>query len=235
MRVLTAFLLVILISASAFATPVTPGPALSCTIQIGENDPCTWWPMATPNGGDSWNYNGTWMENGWEVMVDIDADPDPFTDAFVSIKNTSGVTQTYIFTVTLPIAPSLSAPTLHGGSVAATLADSDFSGSATMAIVDQAMYVGQIDGIGVLSLLPPPVNALNVNIAGDSNSINANAGLPGPTLPSGAVITSIGIEHKFTLTTGDRGQFNSTFIVTPEPATICLLGLGGLLLRKRKS
>ena len=196
--------------------------------------PVTWMPEGTPNGDDTFHYQGMWSDMGWEASIDITVDADPFTDAAVSIKNTSGSTQTYIFTVTLPVSPQLIGATVHGGSVAATLTDSNFDGSATMAMVDQAMYVGLIDGVSTLSLLPPSVGSLVVTVAGDSTSANANDGLPGPTLASGSVLNTISIQHKFTLTDGDRGQFNSFFVVTPEPLTVMLLGLGGLFIRKRK-
>ena len=106
-------------------------------------------------------------------------------------------------------------------------------------ISGQAMYMGMIDMAGVLSLLPPdaPDVPLVVSTAGGVDTASKVAGLPGPTLPSGAVNSSIGIQHKFTLTPGDNATFNSFFVVTPEPATLGFLTLMGLLLfafRRRK-
>jgi hypothetical protein len=48
-------------------------------------------------------------------------------------------------------------------------------------------------------------------------------------------LTSIESDFVFTLTAKDSVSGTSDFYVVPEPATICLLGLGGLLLRRRKS
>ena len=49
-------------------------------------------------------------------------------------------------------------------------------------------------------------------------------------------LTSIESEFRFRLSARDSASGSSTFVVTPEPATVCLFGLGALsLLRKRKT
>jgi hypothetical protein len=62
--------------------------------------------------------------------------------------------------------------------------------------------------------------------------------LPGPSIPGPAALTSIGIEHQFSLTPGDRATFTSFFVVqpapVPEPTSYSLLAIGGLMLLWRR-
>ncbi len=53
-------------------------------------------------------------------------------------------------------------------------------------------------------------------------------------IPINDTLTSIESEFYFRLTARDSASGTSTFVVTPEPATIGLLGLGGLVLLHRK-
>jgi hypothetical protein len=57
-----------------------------------------------------------------------------------------------------------------------------------------------------------------------------NPGLPGPTLPSGPALATIGIVHRFTLSPGDSMSATSFFTVVPEPASIALAAIGFLAL-----
>ena len=110
-------------------------------------------------------------------------------------------------------------------------------GGATLGqdpISGQALYMGMIDGGGVLPLLPPVDLGVVPLVTTISTVAQATRGLPGPTLNSGAVTTLIGIQHKFTLTAGDNATFNSFFEVTPEPATLALLLISSLALLRRR-
>jgi len=96
------------------------------------------------------------------------------------------------------------------------------------------LYYGLIDSVGLLSLYPDP-SSWTTTTGGTISILAVSAGLP-PSLPNGPISTDISIQFKFTLTPGDAAAFTGYFEVTPEPATICLLGLGALgLLRKRRA
>ena len=97
------------------------------------------------------------------------------------------------------------------------------------------LYLGMIDGLGVLALHSDPFSVTR-GFGGTSPIPYAMNGLP-PSLGSGPVLSDIGIQHKFVLTPGDAVAITGYFQVEaiPEPATACLLGLGSLLfLRKRR-
>jgi hypothetical protein len=107
----------------------------------------------------------------------------------------------------------------------ATLTDANNNGSATVSTAGGLpLYRGQIDGATVLSIYPDPYS-LSVAFAGQSINVPAlNPGLPGPTLPSGAAASTIGIINQFQLSPGDIFAGNSFFVIelVPEPSTIGL-------------
>ena len=161
MRFPAVGLVVFLVFASPLVASTIDPPVVECWMQVADNTPAKWWPTGTANGGDTFDYDATWTDAMWQVTVDMTVAVDPFTDALINVKNPTASTQTYTFTVILPVSP-IAAPTLHGGSVAATLLDADFDASLgdpdeldVDPISGQAMYVGMIDMTGVLSLLPP--------------------------------------------------------------------------------
>jgi hypothetical protein len=163
---------------------------------------------------------------------------DPFISASVDVINTTASLQNYTLIFTLPISP-ITGGSRIGGSTQGGLTDANADGIGTLATAGpgSAMFNGQIDGLNVFPLLLSPTS-VNVPFAGGSASISANLGLPGPTISGPNALTSIGIEHEFSLTPGDRATFTSFFSVqpVPEPASLGLLVMGGLafLCRRRR-
>lgn len=178
------------------------------------------------------NLDGTYTSVGsaswpsYEFTWDMTVDPDPFVSAAFSVTNNAAVVQTFVVGVLLPIVPQLPF-TVHGGSVGLSLTDANFNGDAELTDAGFAVYQGEIDGVPVLDLLDDPYT-LSTAIPGFTVVDSDFDGLPGPTLPSGAALATIGITHTFTLTPGDKAAFTSFFVVEaiPEASTLALYGVG---------
>ncbi len=195
-------------------------------------------PEAVRNGDGTYTVaDGEYSSAGNAYTLrwwDMEFNTDPFISGNSAVTNNTGVTQTFTLLFTLPIAPPVTPSSLMGGSTGYTVTDANFSGAALLSTVSPgtSLYAGRIDGVDVLPLYPD-LTTLAVASAGMSNSMNTSAGLPGPTIPGPAALASIGIKHHFTLSPGDEASFTSFFIVVPEPGTLALLLLGGVLLRRR--
>ncbi len=154
----------------------------------------------------------------------LEFDPDPFINFVGSFTNNLGTATDFTLSMLAAVAPLTDS--LIGGSTFVTVADANFDGVGTIKnITGLAGYSGSIDGADVLDLLDP--FDATVPFAGGTAGTNDSAGLPGPTIAGGAVAATIGITHRFNLTSSDSATFNSTFqVVVPEPGTALLLGFG---------
>jgi hypothetical protein len=192
----------------------------------------------TPNGDDTYHLEDTWSGSACDADWNLTFDADPFVIASFGITNTTSVIQTFTLVFNTPVSPAITINTVYGGSTGGSLTDnSTIAGLATASTVNPApFYAGIIDSTTVLSLYADPTTWTAPFEGGTANILATSSGLPGPTLPNGPVSSSISIKHKFTLTPGDAISGTSYLVVTPEPATILMLGLGGLaILRKRRT
>lgn len=198
-------------------------------------------PTFTTNEDGTFTSVGSTSDAGWDFTWDMTVKPDPFVSATFSLTNTALVPMVFVIGVGLPIAPPQVPTTVHGGSVGLTLTDANFNGVATVTDAGIPIYQGLIDGLPVLDLLDDPY-LLAAPFAGGTATDSDFAGLPGPFLPSGAALATIGINHVFLLTPGDKVGFTSFFVVeaVPEFGTLSLAGVGaavvaGWLVRRRRS
>jgi hypothetical protein len=185
--------------------------------------------VENPDGSVSF-LNGSLATANWDfTWTSLTVKTDPFIGSVFGFQNVSGVDQTYIISVSLPVIP-LAPSTLMGGSTGGSVTDSNFNGLGGLSTVaPTALYTGMIDGVPLLAAeLHPDPFSLSFAFAGDTVNIPAvNFGLPGPTVPGPPVAATIGIMNKFTLSSGDSIAMTNFFVVetVPEPSSFVLAGL----------
>jgi len=230
----TGWLLVLPLLAASFAQAATIDIKLSDGSHNWE-----WTPAIVDDGHGGYKVNDISYNPGAASVTcyNMSLDYDPFISASVDVVNNTAGVQNYTLTFTLPISPAVTPGSKIGGSTQGGLTDANFDGTGTLSTVGAApLYFGQIDGVNVLPLFASP-KTMTVPFTGGSTNDSTSAGLPGPTISGPSAFTSIGIQHQFSLTAGDRATFTSLFAVVnavPEPTSLSLLVVGGLMLVCRR-
>lgn len=181
-------------------------------------------------GNGTYRWWGEWAPEGldWELEWDIAFSPNPeLTFNNILVTNTSGTTQTFTSTVTMPTTQTFAAPTEMTGTLSGSLINGSGASATLSAVPGSSVYTAFIDGNPVQTLLDDPfsVTTSSSDTFGPADFVDE----PGPALN-----TSIGITLEFNLTPGDSASALSSFKVIPEPASLALLGAGGLLLLRRR-
>ena len=225
--------ILLLLSGSVYAS-ITPMPIVR--IEWGEGG--IWERNYTteeinPLGNDRFCITGDWESSFGEASWAVTFDSDPYMIVAASMTNSSKTdTLPYTLVVQVPVSSSLAAPTRHGGSVSGSITTGP-SGGTISTIEPLALYQGQIDGVGVFDLYEHEWSWSRGG-GGTESFPDNEAGLP-PSLPSGAVLNTIGIEFNFSLTPQTGVGLTGYFEVIPEPATLAIMGLGGLAIIWRKN
>lgn len=159
-------------------------------------------------------------------------DQDPFVTGGFTVYNPSGSTQTYTFIFTTPVAPPITPTSLYGGSMAGSITAGSSTPATVATVPNTPLYQGMIDGTTVLSIYTDPMSWTVSQPFGSGQ-------IPGVNVPvtnvGPQVLNTISMKYTFTLTPDDITTMNGIFTVVPEPATLVLLGIGSLLLRKRRA
>ena len=109
------------------------------------------------SGGDLVDFVG-----GCDVTaLNLFADPDPTVSNTISVTDNTASTQTFVITVTLPIAPPFGAPSFITGSVTAGVTDTSGNGNgATFSTAGfEPIYTALIDENPVATLMDHPISA----------------------------------------------------------------------------
>jgi hypothetical protein len=215
-----------------------PAPDLRLRVQWAtsswQSGPDTMHLTPDPNNPNNWLFEGGTTQTAWTATWSGNVDADPAINSGIAFTNNTGVTQTFTTTLTLPTAGAIPAPSTIFGGVTVSVSGAGVpqtistpAGDFMYRALASNVFVGPpADLIGSpFSLATGPLG-LPVSF-GPVNFGPAN----GPGL---AAVDSIGIRHTFTLTPGATATINGAFVlVVPEPATLALLPLAGLVFARR--
>lgn len=163
--------------------------------------------------------------NRADVVIDeLEFDPDPFVLNNIMITNTTATTQIYTVGIALPT--TFPGPNTISGNVRTDVIDGGGAAGATVATVAGfPIYAAQIDFTNVATLQNDPFS-----VTAPPAGSNSSAASFGPSANAMAVASNIGIQLRFSLTSGDTASILSRFDVVPEPASFGLSVMGVLII-----
>ena len=230
---------------SAFASI----PAVSVRIeQVGAGN-VTMNPTANPVEG-GYTYSGNISLWGFQSSFDLSTNSKAATGnnafgGFFTLKNTTAAVQQFIIDMTITNDPT-TGNALAGGSVAGVLLGGPNGGSLRSVASGMPVWSAHINYTPTTS---SQVASLMLGTGGNPFSVTAGANQSGsiareffgnnpqiPSLPIGPLGTSRTIRMQFLLSGGSEVSLSTNFVVQiPAPGAIALLGLSGLVGRRRRA
>ena len=204
-------------------------PALNVQWKLNGGNVLADLPIGVPNGMGGYVYVGGHTVGSVAMTYSLVGTSGLRISGSFTLENFSLETVEVELLVTLPVAPSVSAPSSLTGSVAVGMT-ADADGGILAVLPGVPFWQGLIDGTTVgdatdllsdLSLMRPGLG-----------SVASNGGfvqLPGPE-----ALGDIGIRITFSLTAGEQMSVTSVFNVVPAPGGLVVLGLVTLVLRRRR-
>ena len=215
------------------AVAASAGP-ISFSVSItGPGDSFTSSGEATDVDGDGiFTRSGRFVGSGLVAEWETGIDPDPTIAVHVLLFNLSPIAQTFTVSVAFGGIPPIGPGTLQGGFFGdATYTDT--SGNRTVTFGSDGVHpIYRADVDGVTSHDLGFGSATATGFAGISGTMFRQSwGEPIPSAPFGPLTSSMRISNTFTLTSGDKVEFDEFFDVepgeaVPEPGTLALVALG---------
>jgi hypothetical protein len=222
------------------AAQALAAPLITVEIQsVGPYDHYAISQEGADNGDGTFGLAGVGYGNNFNCDWSIVVNPDPQITSTFTLTNISAATQTFIMTVTLPIA-AFGPTTVQGGYfghalTGTTYTDTNASGGVTLATVgSNKFYTALVNGI-----LSQDLGSFSVSAPVSGTLPQQAWGTPIPSAPFGPASGNIQIRWQFSLTGGDQVSTQGFFQVeqAPEPASAALIGLGlaALLVARRRA
>ena len=205
-------------------------PAATFSLQVNSGTPIAMTADTVVDyGNGTYQFMGNNSTLNWTCDWSFFLDPDPVVNGNFTVLNSTGLTQTYTLTVTLPVAP-IAGASVMGGSTVQQVTDNNGNGATMGTLAGSAFYRGMVDSgfVGAPADLFVHNSSFSAGSFLSASNGGASFGTPIPSAPGPAVATSIGIQFQFTLTPGDAASTQGVFVVQPipEPASMLLLGMG---------
>jgi hypothetical protein len=218
------------------ASSALAGNGVSFELIVDGGAPQVFSPAGLDVGNGVFNYAQTEFGPGYTVGWDINAKgfDQPFISGNLVVSNQSLVTQTFQFTVNLPLSVAVLPASLMGGSVAGGLT-TPVGGGTLAPLGNTPIWEAFIDGSSVASLLSSGASFTK----GEAGSVAIGPeafGQPIPSMPGPPIIDTMAITLSFSLTAGSQASFTSVFtaVLIPAPGAFALLGLAGFVGRGRR-
>jgi len=188
--------------------------------------------------------------NEWEISVwNFNADGDPagsggstgakIGSVFTVTNNLPDVADPnanhlyFSIMVTMPVLPSGNPTTFFGnGGMTLTSPGSQFGAPGQITAIGNPIWNFMANGADVASLFGPGFNLGLTGAGTNSTSANLSAAQTAPL--AGMHPTTLGVRLDFDLTPGETVTFNGVFGLIPGPGSLALLGLAGLVSRRRR-
>lgn len=188
---------------------------------------------AVTSSGDATLSEGAAAGPGWAANWQLSTPTKTRISIIVNFTSNRAFTDEFEFIASVPTTDSFNAPTVAFGSSSLSVLDNVMygDGAEVAAVPDDMIYIVYLNNKRLAGRMDAPFSLSAAPYRTNSSGPHEFHDINGPAVNPGDVLK---IRHKFTLSAWDTVQFVSTAVITPEPATLGFLFLGGLLYMGRR-